>query len=306
MKSNFKDSSIIIQYIQQMLSETYNSSVKINKKYYETFDMNYGLAHYIAKYLDCMYPVLDPIAKSEYESSQKTERRSITDTISVMNYFLCDNKGNKLSYSPMLVSKHDSYENLYKKYNSSQYSPYNKIYNQYMVIFDYFDDDLTRIEPINDQYFNKKDPPLFLSCEKENGKYVYKADDNVIFRLGNWEKDKDICEIDNFIGSYLLGRTIGPHSSMEDIYYAQKLLIHDRNIEQFEKGLWCPKTDPNGIPCEGSIYDMTQTVLNYQKKIVQNSITNNYNIFVTGYFDIFTEAYAIKEVGVRSNGILGL
>lgn len=310
MKSNFNDSNIIIRYIQQMISESYNSYAKINSEYYETFDMNYGFAHYIAKYLDYMYPILDPITRSEYNNISEGTIRNIRQPISVMNYFLCDNQGNRLRYSPYFKDANgnpifvdsNNFSELYKK----QRYPYNKIYNQYMVV--YYDSENDKLQPYMGNYFNYKDTPLFITYDKIDnlGHYNYFVDDNVIFTFSEWANDKQICEIDNFIGSYLLGRTIGPRSSMEDIYYAQRLLIRNRNIEQFEKGIWCPKTDPYGNSCEGTIYDMTQTVMNYQRSIVENSITNNYNIFVTGYFDIFTEAYAVKEVGVRSNGILGL
>jgi hypothetical protein len=85
---------------------------------------------------------------------------------------------------------------------------------------------------------------------------------------------------------------------MEDIYYVQKLLITGRDIQRFEKGIWCPEG------YNGTIYDMTQTVINYQKQIV--STGNQHNVFVTGYFDIFTEAFALKEAGSKSYGILGL
>ena len=211
MRSNFNDKSLIISYIEQMLYETYNGSVKVNGKYYETFDMNYGLAHFIAKYLDLMYPILDTSTKEEYANIQAGASRQISDSISVMNYFLCDNKGHRLSFDGDL----DKFKNC---------NPYNKIYNQYMVPFT--KNGITA--PLYPLYFNKMDTPLFVNYNKENNSYS--VNDNIIFELSPWTKEKNICEIDDYIGSYLLGRTIGPRSSMEDIYYAQKLLIRDRNI----------------------------------------------------------------------------
>ena len=51
-------------------------------------------------------------------------------------------------------------------------------------------------------------------------------------------------------------------------------------------------------------FDMTQTIINYQKSIASKSMVPN--VFVTGYFDPFTEAYALREFGEEHNGILGL
>ena len=48
MNKNFEDTGIVIQYIQQLLKERYNSDIYVNSEYYKTFDMNYGFAHYIA------------------------------------------------------------------------------------------------------------------------------------------------------------------------------------------------------------------------------------------------------------------
>ena len=77
------------------------------------------------------------------------------------------------------------------------------------------------------------------------------------------------------------------------------MVIRVMDIQNFEKGIWCP------IGYEGSpLYDMTQTVISYQQSLVSTLNTNN--IFVTGYFDIFTEACALKEVGAKNHGILGL
>lgn len=288
MKKNFGDKGIIIQYIQQMLYENYNSDVHVDGKYYTTFDMNYGMAHYIAKYLDRTYPMLDETARDEYNHIDD-QTRSLYKPITLMNYFLSNNKGNILESNLFPVVQNNEIID----YRINPNSLYGKLYNDYMF----------KNKESKSRFVNIYDLPLFYTIQEED---ELKPEDfnSTIFHLEQWRTDKEIFEIDDFVGSYLLGRTIGPNSSMEDIYYVQKLLIRGRNIEQFEKGVWCPKTDPNGMPCKGTIYDMTQTVIDYQQKIV--SQLNKYNVFVTGYFDIFTEAFAIKEFGVRSNGILGL
>jgi hypothetical protein len=155
-------------------------------------------------------------------------------------------------------------------------------------------------EPAYNNYIIKNDMPLFSSCtyNSDTQQYTYDVNNNIIFTLSGWNKEKEICELDDFVTSYLIGRTITPQSSMEDIYYVQRLLIHDRNITREEKGVWCIQG------AEGTEYDLTQTIINYQSNRV-NAL--NADIFVTGYFDIYTEAYARKEFIVGDeNAIYGI
>ena len=51
-------------------------------------------------------------------------------------------------------------------------------------------------------------------------------------------------------------------------------------------------------------FDMTQTIIDYQRSVASQSMIPN--VFVTGYFDPFTEAHALREYGDDYNGILGL
>ena len=67
---DYKDKNIVIQYIQQIISETYNNKVLVNGEYYTVNDNNYGIPHYIAKYLDYMYPALDPVVAQMYEDAK--------------------------------------------------------------------------------------------------------------------------------------------------------------------------------------------------------------------------------------------
>jgi len=295
MQKQFKDSGLVIHYIQQMLQENFNSDIKINSEYYPYIDMNYGFAHYIAKYLDHTYPLLDKKSISDYSNIQRSDVRPLTEPISICNYFLSDNKRHRLMFSNFYTD--EEYATLptsvKKEYEEKPQELYREIYNRYMVLK--YDGSTGMYKPGYPKYFNHRDLPLF--CFEESNNY-YKVDNNIIFTLQEWGYEKEICELDDLVTSYLLGRTITPNSSREDIYYVQQLLIRDRNITREEKGVWC-------IPgMEGTQYDLTQTIINYQKQRV-NPI-NGGKLFVTGYFDIFTEAYVLKEVGVKSNGIFGL
>lgn len=100
-------------------------------------------------------------------------------------------------------------------------------------------------------------------------------------------------DLDSFVMSFLLGRTIGPTSTMEDIEYVQKLLEDSiyTNYYHNRYGEWDD--------------ELTATLYDYQKAInkryVSNGLkeTNNYKdyniIFPTGYFDIITEKYLLQD-----------
>lgn len=303
MNKVFGDESLTIRFIQQFLYETYNDNLHINSEYYKHFDMNYGFAHYIAKYLDYMYPVLDANAKRDYEelknfqteypsaSPQDRPTRHIDNVISIANYFLSDNSGNRLMYG---------YDSTNISDTSSKYSLYRDIYNEYMTPMPSQNGNVPYFPKENGKYMILNDLPLFVetSIDSGTGAIQYNINNDTIFTLESWTINKKICELDDLVSSYLLGRTITPNSSMEDIYYVQKLLIRNRNILRQEKGVWCMKG------AEGTEYDLTQTIINYQKSIVDR--LNTVPIFVTGYFDIFTEAQILKEVGEDTYGILGL
>lgn len=286
MNKNFEDKGLAIQYLQTVLKQTYNTDVFVNSEYYKTFDMNYGFAHYIAKYLDYAYPLLDRMAIHEYNNIEligntpNTEERSLYKPISIMNYFLASNNGEKLVYN----------------YISGSESPiYDDIYNRYMRVWSAPSAQTgTDVWKWREEYLKTNDLPLFTFSDGVG----YIVRNNVIFNLQKWDTPKNICEIDDFVASYLLGMVIGPNSSMEDIYYAQKLLIQNREIEEDEKGVWCASGN------EGTYKDMTQTVINYQKqRVIPNSSST---LFVTGYFDVRTESQILKDIGDVSYGILGL
>lgn len=285
MNAVFSDNSIVIHYIQQMISETYNDDVIVNGEYYTAYDMNYGFAHYVAKYLKDNFPVLDQQTKQAYDQNTTSATRDITLPISIYNYFLCGNNGTRLNFIP--TENPEDYESY------AQNDLYRKLYNKYSVV--YFDTETQTYKSLYPKYINNDDLPVFI---KSNGNGVYTVNTNEIFTLSDWNISKGIMELDDYVTSFLLGRTIGPNSSMEDIYYAQKLLIQNRVINDKEKGVWCL---PNQ---EGTIYDMTQTVIDYQKARVDKNSTTP--LFVTGYFDIYTEGYVLKEIGGDVNGILGL
>lgn len=301
MNKNFEDTGIVIQYIQQLLKERYNSDIYVNSEYYKTFDMNYGFAHYIAKYLQYMYPLLDDQSIQDYNNIKSDDIRSLEKPISILNYFLCDNNGNRLSYNPGYT--YTKIGNYFTNPVKIKNPVYDDIYNSYMIV-DYraitnSDGNITDINITSPhwykEYFIYNDPPLFTFLNEDTGNY--EINNNIIFKLQPWKKTKNICELDDFVCSYLLGRTIGPESSMEDIYYAQKLIIQNEIPTQY-RGIWCPAGQ------EETEFDMTLNVITYQKSNISRIL--NGEIFVTGYFDSFTESCILKDLGDNSYGILGL
>ena len=256
MNKKFGDSGLSIHFIQQLLNETYNSTVHVNGEYYKTFDMNYGLAHFLAKYLDRTYPVLDSATKEDYANiPDGGEVRPIDKPISIMNYFLCDNKGNRLHFNDTI---------------------YNTIYNEYMRVPD-------GGQPLYDgKYMIKTDLPLFTNYDTET--HMYSIDDNTIFNMVSTRKQKDICEIDDLVATFLLGRVITPWSSREEIYYVQKLLLGEDNISSKEKGNW-NYVRPDGMT-------LTDIIINFQRQCV--NVHSDIPLIVTGYFDIFTEKAALS------------
>ena len=317
MRLNFKDKTLALNYLQIKLKEQYNPDILITKDYYETSNNNYGFTHFIARYLTANYPPLQsavtednkPIVEidSKYDSTLDEEgvavlpdetfnsTISLTDTISITNYFLCNNKGEKLT------------NNLLPDINGeivlSNTSVYQKIYG----------DDICRI-------FNILDPPLFTSYTAlknwdASGEQIKKptslaplikqiemyhlessinktAAKDRIYYLEPWTTEKGIAEIDDLVLSYLLGKTITPNSSAEDIYYVQKLFYGDV-IPEMSKGIWA-----------SDYANLTDTIIEYQKIHVTPRADNT--LFVTGYFDIFTEASILRDRGEQTYGIYGL
>lgn len=299
MGLNFGDKSLLIRYIQQYIKELYNSNIYITSEYYTHFEMNYGMAHFIAKYLDYKYPVLDKATKDAYSNIKDGQTKNIDTCISVMNYFLSDNKGNRLKFNSVYTYDNDSRR--YVPQDSPQgmdyiqYHPYNEIYNDYMIVANVINENgTTTCRPIYQKFVVDNDLPLFVT---KNDDETYSIDQNIIFKLQSWSIPKKICELDEFVMSYLLGQTITPDSSMEDIYYAQQL-VYQQEIDNVHKGIWCLPGE------EGSYYDLTSAIIQYQQQKV-NKLSRT-PLFVTGYFDIFTEAALLRDLGEREDGITGL
>lgn len=275
MNSTFGDKNLVVHYIQQFLNETYNPDISVNGEYYKTFDMKYGLTHYIAKYLDMMFPILSPTVQEEYDTTadKRSTTRDLKKPISILNYFLADNNRHVLTF-PLNNSTNE----------------YDYIYNKYMRV--HWNETLHSYVPeLNGKYMIKNDLPLFTTLVGD----TYQVNDQIAFRLDAWAKPKKICELDDLIVSYLLGRTITPNSSKEDIYYVQKLLITDRELYPGEKGNWNCKA-PDGTPVS-----LTDTIMNFQM-----SCQNNFGatpVLVTGYFDIFTEQQAKMNQLVSGGGL---
>jgi hypothetical protein len=277
MNKHFGDQSISIHCIQQKLNELYNSDIYVTGEYYKTFDMNYGFAHFVAKYLDREFPVLDSVTKEEYSHIPDTdEQRSLSKPISVLNYFLCNNNGEKLRFDDAI------YKSIYNEYMRVHKSTEEGHYGQYEPIY-------------RGKYMIKNDLPLFTTYNSETG--TYSVNDNIIFNMSPWTRKKEICEIDDYIASFLFGQTITPKSSMEDIYYVQKLLIGEDNISRDEKGVW------NYVRPDGRT--LTDIIIDFQKRCV--SKYGSVPIIVTGYFDIFTENAALSQIldggGINVTGL---
>lgn len=252
----------------------------MNSTYYEVFNDNYGFAHFIAKYLNTLYPPLGIDTQKAYQLNINSDSnpydipRSLKEPISIMNYFLCDNTGNKLRGNIDLergVYEDPIYTKIYGEYKNRKY-----IINTSDLPI------LCQISP-DDEFFDKSQLQLG---------YINNKDFQNIYTLEPWGIPKQVCELDNFVMSYLLGRTITPNSSREDIYYVQKLLLGD--VEPKYKGRW--------LDSYGN--DLTNVIINYQKSCVNNN--NNIPLFVTGYFDIFTESVLLEGKGEQSRGIYGL
>jgi len=274
----FNQKSIVMSYLQNYLKEDYNRKIKLNGEYYVSQNIDYGMAHYIAKYLDYMYPIID-------QKQADIPTKKLTDIISIKNYFLCNNHGGKLRCFDDIS-------------NNKLTDDYMKLYNTYSVPeavnIGSTDSPTYAYRPklINGEVdmFNYKDTPLFF--EYDGTDITYKDD---ISYMASWGIDKGICEIDDLVLSYLLGRTISPNSSRDEIYYVQKLFLRDFDLTRHERGVWNNEDERK---------DLTAVLTNYQRQRVNYS--NSLPIFVTGYFDIFTEKFALLDYGVDSNAIYGL
>ena len=181
MNSYFGDSSLTIHYIQQELYETYNDEIQVTDEYYTTYDMNYGFAHYIAKWLDSRYPILNERTKNEYAQNDGSSIRDITSPISISNYFLCNNRGERLLFKPTETT--EEYE------QSTSNELYKKIYNKYMVVYKNNQTLPPSYRTPYPKYINNSDLPLFI--ELKDGSY--KLNNNQIFTLSDWFSNKEIC-----------------------------------------------------------------------------------------------------------------
>lgn len=144
-------------------------------------------------------------------------------------------------------------------------------------------------------YLNSRFPVILKTSMDYTVTQVIKSDICRYFATKEltFNSNKNNFDLDTFIISFLLGRTIGPHSSMEDIEYVQKLLEDSIyvNYEHTYYGIWDD--------------ELTYTLYDYQnavnKRYVSGGVkeTNHhkdYNIiFPTGYFDIITEKYLLQD-----------
>lgn len=265
MNLQFNESNLALVYLQTKLKEEYNNLIVINGDYYKMFNNNYGFAHYIFKYLNLLYPpAIESMYSEDLNDDVFNEPLKTTDCFSIANYFLCDNKGNKLQFPNHI-------EGGYIVDDSANAKIYKDIYGKHISAI-----------------LRTNDPPIFI----DDNTYTLNKRDR-IYNLYSWKTDKSIGEIDDLVMSYLLGRTIGPNSSREDIYYVQQLLIGDSHIATTDKGLW-----------DSNSGNLTNLIIDYQQS--QININQTHPLFVTGYFDIYTEASLVKNRGEKLYGIYGL
>ena len=289
MNLNFKDKNLALIYMQKMLKEQYNPDVIISGDYYTNINIYYGFAHYVAKYLNTFYPPMfpddykEPYFPHESQGDYRTQYdfpRDITNPVSIANYFLCSNKGFKLKVPSLtnggnIITKDENGNPITFSIGESKYI---EIYNKY----------LSKIADENDL-------PLFLKYSN-NPDRVFDVDERVYTLQWNTDSstyEKQICEIDDLVYSFLIGRTIGPNSTREEIYYAQQLIIGDLNIAVQDRGLW-----------KSNSGDLTQLIAKYQMARVNQLDTHP--IIVTGYLDIYTEAALLRDGGEKNYGIHGL
>ena len=67
------------------LKEQYNPNVMVTGDYYTVNYNNYGFAHFIAKYLNTMYPPVGDTYSTDLPDSAFDNPKTITDTISIAN-----------------------------------------------------------------------------------------------------------------------------------------------------------------------------------------------------------------------------
>lgn len=289
---NFKDKSLILNYLQIKLKEQYNPNIFITENYYTNNRNNYGFAHFIAKYLNTMYPPLGNSYSTDLPDTKFDEKKTLSDDISIMNYFLSDNRGACLKNDLVGPNIQISESSIFQKiYGSDICAVFNVMDPPLLTSFT----DITQKDNDDHYYITSSYlEPLVTKITSFN--YVDRINDlakqDRIYTLPTWSRDKEICEIDDLVLSYLLGRTISPNSSMEDIYYVQQLLIGS-DIPNVDKGIW---NSPSG--------NLTDLIMNYQRLKVDPYVTHP--LFVTGYFDIFTEASILKDRGEQVYGIHGL
>lgn len=283
MDLKFNDSNIALVYLQTMLKENYNNSVIVNGDYYPQNYSNYGFAHFIFKYLNAMYPC--PITDN-YDTSLPDEdfnkMRDTTDCISIANYFACNNTGNKLKTYPL---NQDGNMNV----NNNDVNILND--TSYTTYIDIYSTQLNTIKKTNDMPIFWEWGTINTTSETVYGFVPNNADR--IYNMYTWDTKKDMCELDDLVMSYLLGRTIGPNSTLEEVYYVQKLLIGEQNIQPHDKGLWISDSG-----------NLTELIIKYQQFNI--NIHNTHPLFVTGYFDIYTEASLLHEGGEQLYGVYGL
>lgn len=296
MKSNFTDKNMILTYLQIKLKERYNPNTIINSEYYKNIYNNYGFAHMVAKYLNAMYPPMDSSYDINNADDVFNTIKQPTDCISILNYFLCSNDGQRINLDDVYDNDLPENKSIYKQIYSTDICA---LFNIFDAPLQMTYDKLFATDPETTEYLIQSAYIKALKSKIDHQGLDFKTNMNDIansercYFLFNWSTPKEICEIDNFILSYLLGKTITPYSSREDIYYVQQLMINSNTIANKDRGIW--NSDSGNL---------TDIIMNYQRLKVDTNSSDP--IFVTGYFDIYTEAAILKDRGEKIYGIRGL
>ena len=250
----------------------------------------------IAKYLNAMYPPMDNSYNAEQSEESFNKIKEPTECISILNYFLCNNRGERINLADVYNNDLPENKSIYKQIYSTDICA---LFNIFDAPLQMTYNKLFATDPETGKYLIQSSytDVLKKALDAQGNDFITNmneiANKERCYYLFSWSTPKEICEIDNFVLSYLLGRTITPYSSREDIYYVQQLMIDTNTIANRDRGIW--NSDSGNL---------TDIIMNYQRLKVD--INSSDPIFVTGYFDIYTEAAILKDRGEKSYGIRGL
>ena len=167
-------------------------------------------------------------------------------------------------------------------------------------------------EWLEDRYY-----PLFADSNKNLNSTVYSNNEIIECNIANYfaefdnifnnniNPDKLAFDIDDLVGSFLLGRTISDSSTPEEIEYVQNLIKHNHYLKLMEQD--GAITISNYIAEPGRWGYLHQIIYLYQCELNSRyNFTNTKIVLPTGYLDIITEKYLLMEFeGTESENYFG-